>query len=183
MTGGTAELYRQVMDLFCKDAEERLPLLQTVPDSDSLPGFITHVHALKSASASIGAAEISAKAAKLEAAGKAADVDFIQKNLSVFANALAGLVDGIHAWKSEQNVPNGESDNAAITQFLRELAAALETKNAGEIDRILEDLTQQSMDTETKKTIDKISDNILMTEFESAAAIVRSLLSELTVNR
>jgi HPt (histidine-containing phosphotransfer) domain-containing protein len=197
MTGGTVELYRQVMDLFCKDAEERLPLLQTVPDSDSLPAFITHVHALKSASASIGAAEVSDKAAKLEAAGKAADVEFIQKNLSVFANTLAELVKGIRSWESEQEILNGETvysttphsdegsplDNAAVTQLLRELAAALETKNAGEIDRILEDIMQQTLDTKTKKALDAISDNVLMTEFESAAEIVRSLLSELTANR
>jgi len=80
MTGGTVAAYTQVLSMFSKDAEYRMPFLQALPKADSVSAFVTQVHALKSASASIGAAELSAQAAALEAAGKAGDMVFINKN-------------------------------------------------------------------------------------------------------
>jgi CheY-like chemotaxis protein len=179
MTGGTMALYRQVTDLFCKDAQERLPFLQNMPEAAALSAFVTQVHALKSASASIGAAELSDQAAALEAAGKAADLDFIREHLPGFAQALAQLIGGIQTWESavkKEDTSNGEHDHETVTKLFNELAAALETENAGDIDRIIDELSAQALDAETKEALEKISDNVLMTEFNSAAEIVRSLL-------
>jgi CheY-like chemotaxis protein len=97
--GGNMEVYGQILRLFCEDAEERLPVLQSVPEAAGLLGMTTQLHALKSASASIGAAEVSALALKLETAGKAGDMTFIQENLSGFAEQLAELVKNIRAWE------------------------------------------------------------------------------------
>ncbi|MDR2740260.1 MAG: response regulator, partial [Treponema sp.] len=60
MTGGTVAGYRKVLAQFRKDAQERLALLQEPPEPGALPLFVTQAHALKSASASLGAAEVSA---------------------------------------------------------------------------------------------------------------------------
>ena len=100
MTGGNKKLYKKVLAVFYKDVEKRPLLLtsltlQTMPETDALPLFVTQVHALKSTSASIGAAEVSAWAGKIEAAGKAGNLAFIGKNLSGFAETLAKLVKGI----------------------------------------------------------------------------------------
>jgi signal transduction histidine kinase/CheY-like chemotaxis protein/HPt (histidine-containing phosphotransfer) domain-containing protein len=178
MTGGTMALYRQVIDLFRKDAEERISLLQTAPESAVLPEFITQVHALKSASASIGAGEISAKAAELEAAGKTANLDFIRENLPGFAQGLAKLIVDIQDWESdikEQETPSLEYDHAAVMQLFSELSAALETGNSAEIDNILDELMMQTMDTNIKEALERISDNVLMAEFANASKIVSSL--------
>jgi hypothetical protein len=92
------------------------------------------------------------------------------------------LVDGIKIWENaaKEGSPNGENDNAhnhvEVSRLLHELATALESKNAGDIDRILEGFGVQALDAETKEAIEKISDDVLMTEFDSAAEIVRSLL-------
>ncbi|MDR0314279.1 MAG: Hpt domain-containing protein [Treponema sp.] len=98
MTGGSMEVYQEVLDLFCSDVDERLPILKSVPDAAGLAKFATQIHALKGASGSIGAAEISALAAKLEAASKAGDLSFIQENLGDFAAQLEELVKGIRNW-------------------------------------------------------------------------------------
>jgi signal transduction histidine kinase/CheY-like chemotaxis protein/HPt (histidine-containing phosphotransfer) domain-containing protein len=180
MTGGTMALYRQVVGLFRKDAEERLSLLQTIPDSSALPSFITMVHALKSASASIGAAELSAKAAELETAGRTADFDFIQQNSPVFAEQLAKLVDGIRAWENAVKEPPAAANeghvDAAFIRLLHDLAAALEAEKVGDIDRILEDLNTRASDTKTKEALEHISDSVLMTEYDSAVKTVHSLI-------
>jgi HPt (histidine-containing phosphotransfer) domain-containing protein len=184
MTGGTLNAYRQVITLFRQDAEDRLPLLQTVPEADALSSFVTQVHALKSASASIGAAEVSALAAALEAAGKAGDMAVIQKNLPVFAERLAELAKGILIWEKavEERVSEKPADALAhetVTPLLRELAAALQLQKANDIDYILEQLLQQSLDTGIKTTLEQISDEVLMAEYGKAAEILDRLLNAL----
>jgi hypothetical protein len=75
-----------------------LRALQNMPDTASLLRFITHVHAIKSASASIGATEVSAYAEQLEVAGMVTDTDFIRENLPTFAKHLAELINNIAAF-------------------------------------------------------------------------------------
>ena len=180
MTGGTEALYRQVLAFFCEDAEERLPLLQTAPGTDTLSLFVTQVHALKSAAASIGAAEISAEAARLEIAGKAADFAFIRENLKSFAKHLDELDRAINAALRTDKTERGNeaADNFEVPfSLLRELESALKAQNASEIDRILDMLKEKPMGTKTKEAIEKISDAVLMAEFD----IAKKTLEELAV--
>jgi CheY-like chemotaxis protein len=179
MTGGTLTLYRQVLALFRKDAEKRLPMFQTMPDAETLSSFVTQVHALKSASASLGAAEISALAAELETAGKAGDLAFIRKNLSGFTRQLAELVEGIRAWETSIKESDSSEDGAnpaAALPLLRELASALEAQKTDDIDRILEELNQRPPDPKIREALEQISEQVLVSEFDEAGKIVHSIL-------
>jgi signal transduction histidine kinase/CheY-like chemotaxis protein len=186
MTGGTLTAYKQVLSLFRKDAQERLPLLQNVPDENVLPAFITQVHALKSASASLGAAEISAQAAGLEVAGKAKDMAFIQKNLDYFAGHLEELINHISDVLEADTVTAGaftgknkevhSGDISVYIPILQELAVALGERKADDIDHILENLMQQTLDKKSKEALEQISDEVLMAEYDKAGEIVCSLL-------
>jgi HPt (histidine-containing phosphotransfer) domain-containing protein len=95
MTGGTEEGYMDVLEIFCQDTEERLEKLSEAPDDIGLASFTIQVHALKSASASIGASETSRLAAELESAGKSGQLDFIRENLAAFTENLAELTGRI----------------------------------------------------------------------------------------
>jgi signal transduction histidine kinase/CheY-like chemotaxis protein len=183
MTGGTVASYKQVLSLFRKDAQDRLPLLQTMPETDTLSAFVTNVHALKSASASLGAEEISAQAAELEAAGKSEDMAFIRENLPVFARQLAELIKNTSAAMvpSEEEADilantNHRADISASIPILRGLAEALKSQNAAEIDRILEELSQKPLDKKIRAALQKISDDVLMTEFDSALKKIEEIL-------
>jgi CheY-like chemotaxis protein len=189
MTGGTLDSYRQVLALFRKDAEERLPLLRNflaeqsvaaaqsrASETENLAVFVTQVHALKSAAASIGAAEVSAKAAVLEAAGKAGDMAVITEALPAFAVQLAALAEGIGAAinNNEELTMNNEDtasivhSSPLIAHLLTELAAALEAQSAGDIDRLLEELGGQTLDSQTREAVEQISDDVLMAEYGKA---------------
>jgi CheY-like chemotaxis protein len=177
LTGGKEAFYRRVLGLYCKDALERLSRLQTVPESSAMPVFITQVHSLKSASASIGAAEVSGQAAKLEAAGKSGDLAYIKDNLSVFAESLTHLVENIHtALEPAQSAVSDSRLPAFVSTSLIELQAALKSQNAAEIDRILNELNQKQLDPYIMETLEKISDDVLMTEFDNALKSVDELM-------
>jgi signal transduction histidine kinase/CheY-like chemotaxis protein len=190
MTGGTVASYKQVLSLFCKDIEERLPLLQETLEADSLSVFVTHVHALKSASASIGAAEISAKAGELETAGKAGDTVFIRKNLPAFARQLTELIGEIDAalktYKNSGGITNNNAaeqtvqtadDFAQTVSLLRALKPALKTQKTAEIDRILDELGRPA-DDGIRPALEQISDNVLIAEYGKAVEILEDLLKE-----
>jgi two-component system, sensor histidine kinase and response regulator len=183
MTGGTLDAYLQVLALFLKDVKDRLPLLQEIPEAENMPLFITNVHALKSASASLGAIDVSTIAAELEAAGKAGDIAFINKQLPIFERQLTELAYNIETvLKSKtseaQDIPHDEAAPlpTAYYQLFKELANAINTKKSAEIDRFLEELNKQPMDAKTKETLNKISDEVLMTEFDNAIKIIEELL-------
>jgi signal transduction histidine kinase/CheY-like chemotaxis protein len=181
MTGGTLEGYRQVLALFSADAEERLRLLRDPPGPAALPAFITQAHALKSAAATLGAAELAAEAARLETAGRAADLAFIQESLPGFTADLGELIAGIRGALEEgagQN--NGAAGSlAALQPLFEDLAAALVSQKAETIDRILEELQNKKAGPRVAAALDRISGAVLMAEFESALAIIQ----ELTGNR
>jgi len=96
-TGGTLSSYKQVLAMLCKDIDERMLFLLKELKEDTLKTFIIHIHSLKSASASIGASEVSAAAAKLESAGKEGNIAFISENMSEFIRQLIILKKDILA--------------------------------------------------------------------------------------
>ena len=160
MTGGTVVVYKKILSVFCKNAEERWSLLQTISGTDTLPMIIAQVHALKSATAYIGAAELSEEAAALETAGKSGNLAFIEKNLSGFVEHLVETVGGIKtALESEKTENWGISNfsfpitNSEYLPLLHELTSALQSQKAISIDCILEELKQKSLDSKTKETI------------------------------
>jgi CheY-like chemotaxis protein len=97
MVGGNERTYRDVLEQYCLDIEERLPFLDAPPAEDALHSFIIHVHALKGASAGIGADATAAEALLLENAGRAGDSDFIAEYLPRFRQNIAALAARIDA--------------------------------------------------------------------------------------
>ena len=185
MTGGTESSYRQILEIFVKDAKDRLVILKNTPLLQEEAGvFITHVHALKSASSSIGAEEVSGLAALLEAAGKNGDMDYIKNNLENFTQLLGNLVNNIcDAIVSDVNsieVNNNEKIGSASipSTLLSEFASALEIKKINEIDSILDALMNLNLEANVLKVLEKISDEVLMAEYEKASELLVSLLKE-----
>jgi signal transduction histidine kinase/CheY-like chemotaxis protein len=185
MTGGTEEGYYIVLSIFRKDAQERMPLLRKMLEEDNLPEFTTLAHALKSASSSIGATKISAEAARLEEAGKAEDMAFIYANLDKFIDTLSSLISEIdnvmEALKDDERGSNQKKNRASIDilfPLLRELIVALKTKNVSEIDRLLIEFDKNLPDTETREAFEKISDYVLVTEFDRAIKTIEDILND-----
>ena len=184
-TGLTLTGYREVLAMFCKDVGDRLPVLRSVPETETLPMFVNHVHALKSTSASLGAREVSELAAKLEAAGASGDLAFVVENLGPFADRLAGLEKNIAAalevpgiWETATACENAAHVSAHLP-VLRELADALKTRNVTEADLILEELEQEQLDSETRKTLEKTADEVLMAEFDDAVKTIETLIASI----
>jgi signal transduction histidine kinase/CheY-like chemotaxis protein len=180
MTGGTKSGYRSVLSVFCKDAQERLGLIKKALEDNNISVFITHVHAIKSAAASIGATELSVQAAKLEEAGRAVEMDFIQKNLNNFAENLTAVCNNIEKIleTDEDGLNVHETDITDLLPLIRELEVALKSQDFSEIDRLINELHEKPLDTITRETLNKISDDVLMTEYDRAIENIKEFFHD-----
>ncbi|MDR2516239.1 MAG: response regulator [Spirochaetaceae bacterium] len=92
----TWTMYSDVLALYCEDVMNRLPNL-LLPDGETIREFCVQLHALKGASASIGAEGLARQAAELEAAGKNGDMAEVEKRLGSFRREMEALVARIQA--------------------------------------------------------------------------------------
>ncbi|MDR2672532.1 MAG: transporter substrate-binding domain-containing protein [Coriobacteriales bacterium] len=179
MTGGSVKQYRDVLMLFSKEAAERLPVLQQIPDDAGLLSFTTNVHALKSALKSIGASALSEEAKVLEDAGKAADIDYISENLPVFYVQLNALIERIRRALKDgsEDASVGESPPIPLNEeIIAQLRQALTDADVGAADRYLEALSDSACGTKVRDVLDEISDSVLISDFDEAIRLADVLV-------
>ena len=187
-TGDSEAHYIEVLKLFTKDAAARLKILETLkgtPETE-LPLLITQAHALKSASASIGAEDISRMAAELEKAGLNNEFDSIKADLDTFHENLSVLVGKIklalaESAHSSENVNDGErgSEYPEALSRLRDVRDALLTENVGRVDALLKELETMPLDSKTKETLSETAVLALTSEFANAAGMIEGLIKGL----
>ncbi|MDR1531650.1 MAG: response regulator [Clostridiales bacterium] len=175
MTGGLEENYKEVLRLFCKDVDARLEFLEAVPEDLLL--FVTHVHALKSASASIGADWAAKEAAMLEEAGIRGDLAAISEVLGGFKEALEALAARIRAALPPENSEGQRTAPAAEDgAVLRRLKAALEAEDVCAADAILNELARLPLSADRKAALSAVSDCVLIYELEQALVLTNGIL-------
>jgi CheY-like chemotaxis protein len=175
LTGGREEWYLKVLDQFRKDAAKRLDWFKDLPRGN-VSDFTIQAHALKSAAATIGAAEVSQEAAVLEAAGKAGDIQTIGGTLPLFHEHLSLLIEAIGKTLQANEELKGSKSIPIPRASLAALQAALEGKNIREIDRLLAELEQLPLDAETRELINAVSDKVLLQEYRKAVDDIASLI-------
>jgi HPt (histidine-containing phosphotransfer) domain-containing protein len=175
MTGGTVEGYIKVLELYCRDAEKRLEILSNAPDESGFASFTRQVHALKSASASIGMAEMSRMASELEEAGKNGDAEFIHANLNAFLEQLTARIERIKAAISRETAISFDAGRQDICESLNLLKNALASENVGDADKIIAGLSGAPLDKDIRDSLSSISDLVLLGEFKEALAIAGNI--------
>ncbi|MDR2631787.1 MAG: response regulator, partial [Spirochaetaceae bacterium] len=183
-TGGTEDGYRKVLSSFIWDAEDRLKHISTPPDpeKDSLAAFTVHVHALKGAAGSVGAVELSAEAARLEAAGRSGDMEVIREQLPSFCERLSVLAETIGEMLAKSGKPGaagekeGDSgDDPALLEMAAPLLEALESFNTAEIERLIAEMERLAGNPKTRQTIARLSRQVLVGEYDEAIETLSGL--------
>jgi CheY-like chemotaxis protein len=183
MTGGNAENYLRTLSIFKDDGIEKITLLRDCLVKNNLNLYAVHVHALKSASSSIGAMKISKLARSLEMSAKNDDWDFVLKNNEKFIEELLILLESIEntiltvrAAKKKKNVAVKDVDMVMILEKASVLKDALVAFDMAVVDEVLLFLkTQVQPDSAMDALIDEISNNVLTCEYDKAKELVEEL--------
>jgi signal transduction histidine kinase/response regulator of citrate/malate metabolism len=178
MSGGSAEAYFKVLKSYCKDGREKVDQIRQTIAEENLPLFAIYVHALKSASASIGSASVSELAKELEFAAKKNDADYVNANVDLFIAMLEPLLDNIEQAlrkREEKSLAMAETfpvDTAFLKERLESLRKALDEMDMQVIDEVANELAAMALPAAAKETFEKVSEQILVGEYEMAVQLL-----------
>ena len=184
-TGGSETAYTEVIKLYCRDVKMRIEYLTVSYAENNLKNFTTHVHALKSASGTIGAFGLSADAKYIEDAGGRGDMTAIKETIGSFRNQINNLVERLitilNAKDSEGNKsPQHILSSRSIVSTLNNLKHALLAEDVRTADSYLVELSQMTLDREVCKVLSTTSDLVLTSDFQEAAELIEDLIRKIT---
>jgi len=180
-TGGSVDRYLQTLKVFYEDGLEKIKEIKTCLETDNIPLYTIHVHALKSAAANIGAAELSDTAKSLEMAGKQVDMSFIKTNTAQFLTDLESLLSDIYSlpmYSAKGNDKNNSIDTSELKTWFVKLKTAIETLNAKDINNTLDFLVNLKLGDNIGDVVQRISKYILIAEYDEALKLIESLILE-----
>ncbi|MCL2721395.1 MAG: ATP-binding protein, partial [Treponema sp.] len=189
MIGGKVNNYLNALSLFCDDSISKISEIQNCLKNDNLDLFTTHIHALKSASANIGADSLSDAAMSLEIAGQRLDTNYIYENTGTFLTNLDTLLINIReALLVMQNKTGGTPiDINILKSDLIRLKTAFENYDAGVIGEISKKLKDMVFAPGIgDKIVDDIYDNIrqilkykLNGEYNEAVLLIEKVINKI----
>jgi signal transduction histidine kinase/CheY-like chemotaxis protein len=182
MTGGTMDFYIESLRSYMKDGREKIDQIGKVLRNGDMALYTTYVHALKSASASIGAVDLSESAKKLEKAGETRDMDYINANNESFINSLKSILANIAAALESRDSKNGGIPDGGFSEDLKnDLAAlreALDLMDIQKSDRLIKQITSRKWGEGIKERIQELSQFVLFSDFDEAIELIDDLLKK-----
>ena len=179
MTGGNPVNYRHILDVFRKDGAEKEEQLRASLEQEDIGLFTIHVHALKSASASIGALRIAEQAKQLELAGRKEDREFIREHTGPFLAELHAVVEQISTYLDQMagsETPEHEEDHELLVAQLTLLKEALAVIDIEAMDKALVHLQKAVWSDSLQRELSRLYQLILLFEYEEAVSLIDELL-------
>jgi signal transduction histidine kinase/CheY-like chemotaxis protein len=178
MTGGTIKRYMQTLAIFHKDGIEKIEEVKKCFKSENYHLYTTHIHALKSAAANVGANELSETAKALEMAGKQDDFAYIRLNNAEFLVALEALLGNIALTlaANSNEEQKGPVNFELLRNELNKLKEALEAFDSTAIDNAANALQEFSGGDGYGKNVEGILQNTLIGEYDEAVSMIDALL-------
>jgi CheY-like chemotaxis protein/HPt (histidine-containing phosphotransfer) domain-containing protein len=181
LSGGNKEVYLDTLAIFYRDGFKKIEEIRACLEANNIQLYTIHVHALKSASANVGADRLSGQAKELEMAGERKDLDFIRAYNGNFIDDLHTLLVNINnalvKYKESHKSSDYSLDLNSIRERLSILVKALDEFNAGTINDTIDDLKKASLPDDLGAVIGDIYEKILVSEYEEATAVIKSLLN------
>ncbi len=183
MIGGDKEAYIDIVKTYYRDGVKRIKSIIAGYELDDLKSFKTEVHAIKSATASIGGESLSNKARLLEEAANSLDNSYIDANIKPFLNEFDELLNEIATSlklldaKDVVSKPNGDIN--LLKETLPELKAAAESVSISQAEQLINILLQFSWDSETAVMLTEIESHISSYEYDEIIPIIDRLSAEL----
>jgi len=164
----------EILDTFYKDGIKKIKEIKECLETENYSLYTIYIHALKSASASVGALDLSEMAKLLEKAGKQGDFTYIKHNTSKFLTALETLLDSINATLLENKKigQEGPLDFEALKIELNKLKEAIGIFDSDAIDNATTSLRAFTQVAEVENILQKT----LNGEYDDVVAIIDNLI-------
>jgi HPt (histidine-containing phosphotransfer) domain-containing protein len=178
VSGGSMENYVRTLGVFFKDGLHKLEEIRNSHETKNLPLYIIFVHALKSASANIGAGGLSEMAKALEEAGQRDDTAYIDEHNAVFLSEYGALLNNISRAlaNTSKDTREGSVDMELLKLELTEAKAAVKAFDAAATQKAAAGLHKFTYNAGIGPKVEAILENILIGDDEKAVELIDSLL-------
>jgi CheY-like chemotaxis protein len=162
--------------MFIRDAERAIRAMETY-DKDNLEDYVINLHAMKSALGIMREAGLSEWAMSLEDAGRAANMDVIDKETPVFISALKDVMQKLSPDKNGAALNVSDEDKAFIQEKMANIRVAAEIFEKRTIKELIAQINQKRWPDEIKEMLDDMKRNLLHSNFEAITDNVNEILN------
>ncbi len=175
--GGSLDVYKKILQSYLKDGMEKVCEIPAALEKEEYLLYATYVHALKSASASVGATALSEQAAALELAAKSGDIAYVLKHNALFIEALKQMLAQLKKafYRMEPHLAATE-DTEGLKQKLNQLKEAIVAMDMSQTNKTLDVLLAGRWSNEIQDTLNHIAEYLLLADYEDAEAETEALL-------
>ena len=182
---GSLEEYNELLKLYCLDGKRKLKVLQELWEDQDYEGYGIEVHALKSASANVGAMRLSSRAKEQEKAVNRGDLAFVDsrvtKLLAEYEEQLANIEAYLQENRKQESaaVEKQEIGSKELRQEIETALSSLEDFQARECAHKIEEILAYQLEAETEETLEKVKEQLQLYEDEAAEQMLRELLEKI----
>ncbi len=181
LIGGNISDYKDVLTSYYNDGISKLSSIKNALEKDDIHSYRIEVHAVKSASASIGARGLSKQAKALEDAAINNDIPFIKQSTALFLSEFEMLLYHIEQsgiLKSDaKEKPEGEFEG--LSENLTLLENAFDMLDMDTIEKSLDYFTALNWKGEINKLFDDITAFAQAFEYYNANALIADVKEEI----
>ena len=177
LVGGSIKDYLSTLAVFHKDGLEKIREIKACLATHNLALYTIHVHALKAATASIGADRLSETAKTLEIAGKQGDMLFIHAHNAAFMLDLETLLSSIQAVILQTDIEDRQhsTDMESLKAELSELKASLTAFDSFTMHKTVNGLERFTRIAGIGAVVEDILYKVLIGEYDEAIVLIDSL--------
>jgi signal transduction histidine kinase/DNA-binding response OmpR family regulator len=169
----------ELIKVFLRDAEKTVALLETIQRNnyrraDDVQMYIINVHAMKSALANIGEAELSGFARRLEEAGRDQNIVQISHDTPSFLSSLKALMLKLTPNENgdKEEIVISEEEYSALIEKLSVIQKACIEYEKKTVKNTLAQIKEKTWPFEINKLLDTISEHLLHSEFFKIANLI-----------
>ena len=156
---GSAELYLKIASEYYRTGRDKIEGIESALQRNDIGDYTIRVHALKSSSRQIGAFLIGGIAEKMEMAGKAGDIETINKHNDKMIDMFSDLISDMEPYFDEPE--EDESSKPVIlaedlNRFMDDLTTACDELDMDAMEAVKKGFRAYRFDDAVKENIDKL---------------------------
>lgn len=169
------ELFWKVLTVFYHGIEKKAKLIQTLVEQENWIDYTVEVHALKNAAKQIGAMSLSEKAAALEIAGNARDLETIYQNtdamLTQYLDYLP-VLEPFCAEEEEDEEGKEEISEVILLECFRDMEDALDNLDMDRMEEAIKKMGQYHYEGWQHEMFEKLKEAVEEVDVETCETIL-----------
>ena len=179
------EEYNELLNLYCLDGKRKLSVLRGFLEEKDYKSYGIEVHALKSASANVGAMQVSNRAREQEKAVKRKDFTFVDSHAEKLLREYEEQLEHIQKYLDDRHKEGGQKkkeENLEKTELLERIQSALsdlENFQSKDCAHKVEEILEYRLEESTETALEKIREQLKLYEDDAAEQMLRELIEQM----